>query len=122
MMKGLNKFIVTVFVVVLVSALPALADPIIFTHEGNGSGMLADYQFGASDFIITATGETGDRDDIFGIGWRIDHLSASIWIDGLGDFDFLTGTSTFVENSLKVVGFARAGFGGVDLFDGPHDT
>jgi hypothetical protein len=68
MMKGLNKFIVTVFVVVLVSALPALADPIIFTHEGNGSGTLAGNQFGASDFIITATGETGDRDDIFGIG------------------------------------------------------
>jgi len=40
----------------------------------------------------------------------------------LGDFDFITGTRTFVNNSSSLVGFSRTGGGGSDLFNGPNDA
>jgi hypothetical protein len=98
----------------------APADTVTFTHEGNGSGTLDGIPFPASDFVITAFGETGDRESHSG-GWFIDHVSASISIDGLGNFDFLTGTRTFVNNGFQIVGFSRAGIDGADLFNGPTD-
>ena len=69
--------------------------------------------------MITATGDTDNRDSFVG-GFSIDHLTASIAIEGLGTFDFITGTRTFVNNSLSLVGFSRAP--GSDLFDGPDDA
>jgi len=99
----------------------APAGSITFTHEGNGSGTLDGIPFPASDFVITALGVTGDRVSNSG-GWFIDHLSASISIDGLGDFDLLTGTRTFVNNDVQTVGFSRAGISGADLFNGPIDA
>lgn len=94
-----------------------------FTHESNGSGTLAGIPFQASDFIITAVGDTGDRTS-HSEGWSIDHISASISIDGLGDFDILTGTRTFVNNNSLTIGFSREKLGehGTDLFNGPTDA
>ncbi len=88
-----------------------------FTLEGNGSGTLAGDPFQASDFVITAVGDTGDRAS-HSNGWYIDHISASISIDGLGDFDILTETRTFVNNNHMSVGFSREGENGTDLFNG----
>ncbi len=92
-----------------------------FTHEGNGSGTLDGNPFSASDFVITSVGDTANRES-YSAGWFIDHSSASISIDGLGDFDILTGTRTFVNNSKQKVGFSRAGIDGIDLFSGPTDA
>ncbi|MBN2271047.1 MAG: PEP-CTERM sorting domain-containing protein [Sedimentisphaerales bacterium] len=102
----------------------APAGILMFTHEGNGSGTLGGNAFPASDFVITAVGDTDDRLS-FEYGWWINHISASILIDGVGDFDILTGTRTFVNNDRSIVGFSRAkdlGGRGPDLFDGPTDA
>jgi len=96
----------------------APAGMIMFTHEGNGNGTLAGNLFPVSHFVITAVGDTGDRLSCPG-GWFIDHSWAAISIDGVGDFEFLTGTRTFVSNNSQTVGFSRAGIWGADLFNGP---
>lgn len=109
-----------VALLVLTSA-EAPADILTFTHTGTGSGTLGGTPFPASDFVITAEGNTDDRYS-FSTGWWINHMSASIWIDGLGNLDFLSPTRHFVNNSLALVGFSRAklpGGSGADLFDGP---
>lgn len=115
----------TIFLFVLgfvffVSA-PARAVPITFTHEGSGSGSLGGVGFSTSDFVITAVGDTDDRQAL-GSGFFIDHLTAQIVIDGVGTLVFTTPTRTFVNTSSDIVGFSRAGFGGADLFNGPVDA
>lgn len=104
-------------------SVPAFAVPISFTHKGAGGGTLDGVGFGAAaplSFTITATGDTDDRVS-FGSGYFIDHLAASIAIGGLGTFDFITPTRTFVNNGNQTVGFSRAGSSGADLFNGPTD-
>lgn len=96
----------------------APADMLMFTHTGSGSGSLDGEPFPLSDFIITAYVDTDDRQG-FSSGWFIDHLSASISIEGVADVDFLTATRHFVNNSGQLVGFSRAGSSGADLFNGP---
>ena len=118
---GKWKTLAIAFTLLALVMAEAPAGTLMFTHEGNGSGTLAGNPFPASDFVITALGETGDRAP-YSSGWFIDHLSASISIDGLGDFDLLTGTRTFVHNGAQTVGFSRAGIGGADLFNGPTDA
>lgn len=96
----------------------AQASMLTFIHEGNGSGMLDGNLFPPSDFVVTATVDTAARQS-YAAGWFTDHLSASILIAGVGNFDFLTATRTFVNNDVQLVGFSRADIGGVDLFNGP---
>ncbi len=103
------------------AATQAPADVLTFLQEGNGAGTLDGDPFPASDFIITAVGDTDDRQSLAN-GWWIDHQSASIWIDGLGDLDFLSPTIHFVNNPLSIVGFSREQGIGLDLFDGPTDA
>lgn len=106
-------------VLLLLTTAEASAAILTFLHEGNGSGTLGGNPFRASDFLITAVGDTDDRES-FGSGWFIGHTSASISIEGVGVVDFLTPTRHFVNNTVQIVGFSRAG-SGTDLFDGPTD-
>jgi transposase len=58
-------------------------------------------------------------------GWKIDNSASSITIAGLGTFDVLVKTLTFVNNERKVVGYswyAYGDLGGADLFTGPNDN
>lgn len=98
----------------------SLAVPITFTHQGTGafSGSIAGTPFTTTSFTITAAGDTVNRQAFAG-GFFIDHGSASISITGVGNFNFITPTRTFVNNNVQVVGFSRAGSGGTDLFNGP---
>jgi len=94
-----------------------------FTFEGSGSGALDGTLFPNSDFVITAYGYTEDR-EYFSYtpphhGWIIEHTSASISIEGLGEFEFLTKTQTFVNNYTQKVGFSRAFPQLLDLYWGP---
>lgn len=92
------------------------AMPIQFNHSGYGSGTLDGVPF-AAFFTIEASADTSNR-VAFGTGaFSLDHLFASIDIEGLGVFDFLTATRTYVNNRIRSVGFGRAG--GADLFNGP---
>jgi hypothetical protein len=109
-------FIAFSFIALVIAEAPAVT--LMLTHEGNGTGMLDGKVFGASDFVVTAFTDTGDRES-YSSGWFIDHISASISISGLGVFDILTGTRTFVNNNNSTVGFSRAGINGLDLFNGP---
>lgn len=94
----------------------ASADMVTFTHSGHGTGKIGAVDFIAS-FTITAIGDTGDRIAPFPDVFAIPHLSATIDIDGVGVFDFMEGTRTFVNSDVQAVGFSR--IGGSDLFDGP---
>jgi len=119
MKKGL--FLLPIFLVIILLPMSIYAVPITFIHQGSGSGSLGEIAFENSAFTITAFGDT-DNIDTYSSGLFVDHDLASIAIDGLGSFDFLTGTRTFVNNSLEIVGFSREGIGGLDLFNGPTDS
>jgi len=97
----------------------------IFVHEGEGSGTLDGVPFGdtsSATFVFTAEVNPADRRRT-GSGWSIDHTTASITIDGVGTFQFVTGTRSYVSNSHESVGFSRAldPGPGWDLFQGPSD-
>lgn len=104
--------------VALLTTTQAPAATLTILHEGNGSGTLDGNPFTLRDFLITAVVDTADRQS-FGGGFWIDHTSASISIDGVGDVDFLTDTRHLVNNGAQIVGFSRAGNSGADLFNGP---
>jgi hypothetical protein len=115
---------------IVAAVLPSAAAPaemITFVHEGAGGGTIGGNIFAPSDFVITAVGDTDDR-QVFpiGSGWYIDHTAASIRIDGVGTFDILVPTRTFVNNEVfegvGVVGFAHGGSEGLDLYDGPDGS
>ncbi|HKW02474.1 MAG TPA: PEP-CTERM sorting domain-containing protein [Vicinamibacterales bacterium] len=107
-------------VLLTLCASAASATPISYTHTGFGSGTLDGVLFGAAApiaFTINATSDTTTLQNC-GVGCLSnDNTSASITIQGLGTFTFITPTRYF-EN-VGVVGFSRAGLGGSDLFNGP---
>jgi hypothetical protein len=101
------------------------AAPITYTHSGFGSGTLDGVAFGEAApvaFTITAQGDTDNRQSYlagpFLVAYFIENDSASIEIDGLGTFDFITPTHYFSNVENGVVGFSRTG--GSDLFNGPN--
>jgi hypothetical protein len=118
-MKGMNRAALVVIWVCLIS-IKSFAAPIVFTHSGTGSGFIGGLSFSDSAFTITAVGDTSAVTGFFG-GYFINHTSASISIEGAGDFHFTSSTRTFVNNHLALVGFSRAGMEGLDLFNGPTD-
>jgi hypothetical protein len=109
------------FAFTLTAAAAADAATITYFHTGFGSGTLDGVAFGALapvEFTITATGDTDDVTSCGGACIFNDNLTASISIDGVGTFDFVTGTRYFFNSGI--VGFSRAGAGGLDLFNGPN--
>ena len=112
------------FVFITVLSANAHAVPITFIHQGIGSGSIVSISgstsFSNAEFTITELADTGNRTS-FGLGFFIDDTVASINISGLGTFDFITPTRTFVNNEIALVGFSRAGVSGADLFNGPTD-
>lgn len=99
----------------------AAAAAITLIHEGSASGgTLEGVPFGPVTFVITASGDTGNIESS-GSVLSLDHDSAEIAISGLGTFDFITGTRTFVNQASPIVGFSRATLAGLDLFNGPTD-
>jgi hypothetical protein len=124
----LTKLAIGCAVVALASmTMAAPASVIEFVHEGVGSGTLDGQSFGVGapvPFIITAYSDTDDRVS-FGNGFAIQHTAASIAIDGVGVFDFLVPTRTFVNHISSIVGFSRStdgGASGLDLFNGPTNA
>jgi hypothetical protein len=96
------------------------ATPITFAYTGTGSGTLDGVAFGTTSFTITGTGDTTTTQAApVERGFFIDDASATIAIAGLGMFDFVTPTRTFVNNDVGDVGFSRAGPFGTDLYSGP---
>ena len=114
------RFLVLTSTLLVLVASNVKADPITFVHQGAGSGSIGGTPFVNASFTIVALGDTSTRSS-FGNAYFIDHSSASITIDGVGTFNFSSGTRTFVNSVVGVVGFSRAGWDGIDLFTGPGD-
>lgn len=108
--------------VALIFATAASAVQITFTHQTlDASGTIDGQVFGTSQVTITAVGDT-DNIESFGSGFFIDHAMAQIDIEGVGTFNFLSATRTFVNNNSQIVGFSRGGINGADLLNGPSDA
>jgi hypothetical protein len=105
--------------VITLSISAADADTIRLTHAGHASGRLAGVDFPDSAFVIEATADTADRQAMEGGTFVLVHDAASISIKGLGTFDFITPTQTFVNNEVAVVGISVEN--AFDLVDGPFD-
>ena len=106
----------------IASSLSASATTIVFTHESSGSGTLNGVPFSARAFTIRATGDTTNRQSLFSQDvFFIDHTSVRIEIAGLGTFEILSPTRTFVNQTAALAGFSRASSSGVDLLNGPTD-
>jgi hypothetical protein len=100
----------------------AHAVPITVTYTGTGSGSIDGTTFGASNFTITALGDTDNVGTVLRtVGTTtytihyLFHDSAWIDIDGVGSLSFVTGLETFVNNTTGVAGLSR--IVGIDLYD-----
>lgn len=113
----------TIVAILLWTCCPASASPITFLHEGIASGTLDGTAFSGA-FAITAFGDTENRRELateWGqYGWDLVHTAAFVEIAGLGSFQFLIATRTFVNWDNPSVGFSRAL--DADLFDGPTNA
>jgi len=106
-------------VVALLLASTSWAVPVTFIHSAAGgtfAGTLDGIGFSVEEFTITAFGDTDDRQGSAVI-FFINHTSAEIEIPGLGTFDIITPSRTFVNQGINGVGFSRAGSSGLDLFN-----
>ncbi len=116
---------ITCLAVGVLAFIPASASaaPILFTHAGgNATGTLDGVAFSTTQFVITAQGDTNNRESIPFTGFAIDHDTASISIATLGTFEILSPTRTFVNNEDSVTGFSRTGASRSDLFNGPENA
>ena len=111
----------TLVISLVTASFSAAAATIVFTHESSGSGTLDGVPFFDRAFTIVATGDTANRQiQIAGV-FFIEHTSVTIEIAGLGTFDILSPTRTFVNQPAALAGFSRAGLSGADLLNGPTD-
>lgn len=85
------------FVAVLLSVSVA-AEPITFIHQGTGSGTLDGVPFAETSFTVIGTGNTGNMDGNLPFASWTPHNSATIDIEGVGSFEFLTQTYTMAEH------------------------
>lgn len=119
--RNLVKSIVAGAMLIAAPAIAA-AQAITFTYTGAlASGTLAGNQFTRLNFTISAVGDVSNR-IAFAQGYSIDHTSAQIDIEGLGTYNFITGTRTFVANTASIGGFSRAGLSGTDLYYTPMNA
>jgi len=115
------KFLAAFFAATLCAA-SAIAAPITIIQTGSGTGSLGDTPFSNALFTITAHGNTDAREfDGFDV-YSITHTSATIEIEGLGTYSFLSGTRTFVTQSLALAGLSRPPIDGFDLYYAPTDS
>ena len=83
------------------------AAPITFYFSGSGAGSLDGVSFSETGFSITATADTDDWQEVYPTLDRLINHSASIVIDGVGSFTFVSETSTHYSSSDGSVGLGR---------------
>jgi hypothetical protein len=118
---GVKVLAISVPLILSVVTMDAIAAPITYADTGIGSGTINGVPFTSEPFLITASGDTTNR-QATPEGFSIDNNAASIAITNVGAFTFTTGTRFFLNNTGNIngsVGFSRAGEFGVDLYDGP---
>ncbi|MFK7976353.1 MAG: hypothetical protein AB8C02_09465 [Halioglobus sp.] len=119
-LRGISRVFVALALLASFTAGSAHSMPITLTHGGSGSGTIGGTAFNG-EFSILAHANT-EAISAFGTGFSLEHLFSQIAIVGLGTFDLLIPTRTYVNNRLGLVGFARGA--GPDLLSGPagHDA
>jgi hypothetical protein len=87
----------------------ARAAPIVFTHSGIGSETIGVTAITDAGFTITAFADTDDRcpPNPGNSSFSTVHSAASISIEGIGSFQFITPTLTYVDGNGGFVGFSR---------------
>lgn len=103
--------VVSSFVAAVCMPASASADIITYTFEGSASGSLGGVNFGMSNFVVSIQADTSNIE--FDLVLLVPNNSASITIDGLGTFDFVTPTLTAYFDSTIYLSW------GPQLFDGP---
>ncbi|BBO33235.1 PEP-CTERM sorting domain-containing protein [Lacipirellula parvula] len=107
----------------------ASAYPIRLEHFGEGSGQIGDTIFNNKAFKVTGIADTqnvtftgmSDPAQPPGIGlFSLNHLVTTIDIQDVGQFRITSGTRTFCNNELSVIGWSRSA-SLADIFNGPHD-
>jgi hypothetical protein len=85
-------------------AAAVLASPITYLYKGNASGQLGTTAFSNADFIITAIADTDNIKPWSGFeayhAIQNIHSSAIIEIVGIGSFDILTASHTWVADCI----------------------
>lgn len=110
------------FALILCVATFLSAEPIEFVHEGRASGEIDGAPFPESFIVVTASADTSNREFLDPDVYFIDHETARISIEGIGEFDMLSDTRTFVNQTASIVGFSRGTADGADLLNGPTDV
>ena len=100
------------------------AAPITYIYEGTASGIIDETGFSNAIFEITAAGDTDNRQALLPVtgvnGFFIPNDSASIKIDGVGIFDFITATTMNVSNDNSNVAFNHESL--LTLVNGPFNS
>ncbi len=99
----------------------ASAQQVVFRHEASLSGTLAGVPFGPTQVVLRGVGDLANRQP-FSNGFLLMHNSATVDIAGVGAFDFVSPTLSFVNQAQQLVGFSRGNLGGLDFLDGPFDA
>jgi hypothetical protein len=94
----------------------ALGATITFNYTGTGTGSIGATPFTGASFVIAAVADTDRQTEVSAGVFFEDHDSASISIVGLGTYEFVTATRTFVNQNSHQIGFSRGGASGFDLF------
>ena len=97
----------------------AQANIIYMTHQGTGSGTIGQLSFSDVDFTIITSADFDDTIPFLN-GMRLVSETTTIHIQGVGTFDILTGTQTYVNYNFGTVGLALTTQG--DIFKGPFST
>ena len=73
----------------------------------NRLGTLNGAPFNDTMFVITAYGDTANRQVVSSRAYSIEHSSAAIDLNGIGNFAFTLPTRTFSNHGDKTVGFVE---------------
>jgi hypothetical protein len=99
------------------------ATPIRFTYSGSASGKLGGSEFTDTAFVIRAFGDTLNLSQYPMQVAFVPHGTAEIALDGIGLFEFVTPTYTFVNSHFvggPVAGMGRRMTGTDLLWTGSH--
>lgn len=84
------------------------AAPIQFTYTSVSSGTIGELSFASVDVTIVAHGDTSNRQELGDDGYYVEHAAASVVLDGIGTFEFLTNTQTFISTDGEYLAFMRS--------------
>jgi hypothetical protein len=107
--------------VVMSFSADVFADIITVTQTGIGTGKIGTTTFANYPFTIISVGNT-DNLATDSQANSIPNGTATITIDGLGSYQFLTPTRTFSNFVTMTPGFSSGASHGPDLFDGPTNA